>query len=248
MEVTLAADGGQEERTRSPGGYARRFSKGPTCLANACPPSGTWPSTSGHRAARCVRRCVNWRRWPWCRGASAAAPLSTGKEPTVEGHVAENTSPLELIDVRQAVEPQMARLAVLHATARDIETLADALAALESCRHDRELFSSADERFHLALAAATGNALMAWLYRQINEVRGHDQWNEIKRKHLMPEPSTFTTLSTASCTARFAARRCRRSALHRRALGQGQARPPGRRRSPGAAVAGNDPARVRRRG
>jgi DNA-binding FadR family transcriptional regulator len=110
-----------------------------------------------------------------------------GDEPTVQGHVAENTSPLELIDVRQAVEPQMARLAVLHATARDLETLADALAALESCRHDRELFSSADERFHLALAAATGNALMAWLYRQINEVRSHDQWNDMKRKILTPE-------------------------------------------------------------
>ena len=34
---------------------------------------------------------------------------------------------------------------------------------------------------------ATGNALMAWLYRQINEVRGHDQWNEMKRKILTPE-------------------------------------------------------------
>jgi DNA-binding FadR family transcriptional regulator len=105
----------------------------------------------------------------------------------VQGHVAENTSPLELIEVRQAVEPQMARLAVLHATARDLEALGEALAALETCRHDRELFSSADERFHLALADATGNPLMAWLYRQINEVRGHDQWNEMRRKILTPE-------------------------------------------------------------
>jgi DNA-binding FadR family transcriptional regulator len=110
-----------------------------------------------------------------------------GAGPAVQGQVAENTSPLELIEVRQAVEPQMARLAVLHATARDLETLAEALAALEGCRHDRELFSSADERFHLALADATGNALMAWLYRQINEVRSHDQWNEMKRKILTSE-------------------------------------------------------------
>ena len=110
-----------------------------------------------------------------------------GAGAAVQGHVAENTSPLELIEVRQAVEPQMARLAVLHATARDLETLAEALAALESCRHDRDLFSSADERFHLALADATGNPLMAWLYRKINEVRGHDQWNEMKRKILTPE-------------------------------------------------------------
>jgi DNA-binding FadR family transcriptional regulator len=101
-----------------------------------------------------------------------------------EGHVAENTSPLELIEVRQAVEPHMARMAVAHATARDLEALADALAVLESCGADRELFSSADERFHVALAEATDNPLMIWLYRQINAVRGHAQWGEMKRKIL----------------------------------------------------------------
>src|ERR1700740_1497696 len=37
--------------------------------------------------------------------------------------VAERTSPLELIDVRLGVEPLMVQLAVLNATARDIERL-----------------------------------------------------------------------------------------------------------------------------
>jgi DNA-binding FadR family transcriptional regulator len=101
-----------------------------------------------------------------------------------EAQVAENTSPLELIEVRQAIEPHMARMAVAHATARDLEALAAALAALESSGADRELFSSADERFHLALAEATDNPLMVWLYRQINAVRGHAQWAEMKRKIL----------------------------------------------------------------
>lgn len=104
-----------------------------------------------------------------------------------ETEIAEITSPLELIEVRQAVEPHSARLAVMHATARDLEALAEALAALEAYGGDREAFSSADERFHLALAEATGNPLMAWLYRQINAVRGHAQWNEMKRKILTPD-------------------------------------------------------------
>lgn len=104
-----------------------------------------------------------------------------------ETEIAEITSPLELIEVRQAVEPHIARLAVMHATARDVEALGEALAALEACPADRELFSSADERFHLALAEATDNPLMAWLYQQINEVRGHAQWNEMKRKILTPD-------------------------------------------------------------
>ncbi len=110
-----------------------------------------------------------------------------GPGTSAEANVAENTSPLELIEVRVAIEAHMARLAVLHATARDLEALGESLAALEGCRHDRELFSAADERFHLALAEATRNPLMAWLYRQINEVRGHDQWHEMKRKILTPE-------------------------------------------------------------
>ncbi len=101
-----------------------------------------------------------------------------------EAQVAENTSPLQLIEVRQAVEPHMARMAVANATARDLDALADALAALQSCGADQEVFSSADERFHLALAEATDNPLMVWLYRQINAVRGHAQWGEMKRKIL----------------------------------------------------------------
>jgi DNA-binding FadR family transcriptional regulator len=101
-----------------------------------------------------------------------------------EAEVAENTSPLQLIEVRQAVEPHMARLAVAHATARELEALRDALATLENCGAGQELFSSADERFHLALAEATDNPLMVWLYRQINAVRGHAQWGEMKRKIL----------------------------------------------------------------
>jgi DNA-binding FadR family transcriptional regulator len=101
-----------------------------------------------------------------------------------EAQIAENTSPLQLIEVRQAIEPDMARLAVAHATARELAALRDALAALENCGADQELFSSADERFHLALAEATDNPLMVWLYRQINAVRSHAQWGEMKRKIL----------------------------------------------------------------
>lgn len=104
-----------------------------------------------------------------------------------ETEIAEITSPLELIEVREALEPHIARLAVAHATARDLDALANALIALESCAGDQEAFSSADERFHVALAQSTGNPLMVSLYRQINQVRGHAQWGEIKRKILTPE-------------------------------------------------------------
>ena len=103
-----------------------------------------------------------------------------------DSDIAEMTSPIELIDVRVAVEPQMVRLAVVHATARDLERIEDAVRQVEAAKGDREAFSRADEAFHMALAEATRNPLMVGLYRQINAVRGHRQWNAMKDKILIP--------------------------------------------------------------
>lgn len=101
--------------------------------------------------------------------------------------VIEQTSPLELIDVRLGVEPHMSRLAVLHATPRDIDRLARAIKQMESGSTDAERFSQFDEQFHLLVAECTHNPLMVSLYRQINEVRGHAQWNAIKGRVLTAE-------------------------------------------------------------
>jgi len=104
-----------------------------------------------------------------------------------EEDVAEITSPLELVEVRAAVEQQMARLAVRNATARDITSLREALEHMEALSIDAGRFSVWDEQFHLRLAEATHNPLMVDIYRRINHVRGHDQWNTIKDKILTPE-------------------------------------------------------------
>ncbi len=99
--------------------------------------------------------------------------------------VSEVTSPLELVEVRSALEPRMARLAVLNATARDMAALAGAVDGMESVA-DPERFSIADEAFHLKLAEATHNPLIVDIYRRINHVRAHEQWNSIKNKILTP--------------------------------------------------------------
>ena len=103
-----------------------------------------------------------------------------------EKDIAELTSPIELIEVRLALEPDMARLAVVNATARDLERMEDALLACEAAGGDREAFSQADESFHLALVECTRNPLMIWLYGKINDVRRHTQWNAMKDKILTP--------------------------------------------------------------
>jgi len=103
-----------------------------------------------------------------------------------EREIADITSPHELMDVRIAVEPHIVRLALLHGTARDIEAMADALRGLEQVGADREQFTRWDERFHMALANATHNPLMVWIYRRINDVRNHTQWSKVKDKVLTP--------------------------------------------------------------
>ena len=101
--------------------------------------------------------------------------------------VAEITSPIELIEVRLAVEPQMVRLAVLNASNRDLETLQAALVQVENAGHDPNDFSQYDEIFHQTLADCSKNPVMQWLYRHINDVRGHTQWNAQKDKVLTRE-------------------------------------------------------------
>jgi DNA-binding FadR family transcriptional regulator len=100
--------------------------------------------------------------------------------------IAEVTSPLELIEVRLGIEPKMVHLAVLNATGRDIERLGGAIARMEASSGDSESFTLWDEEFHQLICEATRNPLMVWVYRQINAVRTHSQWNAMKDKVLTP--------------------------------------------------------------
>ncbi len=104
-----------------------------------------------------------------------------------EEDVAEITSPLELVEVRMVVEPEVTRLAVLKTTARDIERLGEALSELEKSSDDPERFSRWDEQFHLRIAEASHNPLFLSIYRRINHVRSHRQWNAVKGSILTPE-------------------------------------------------------------
>ncbi|MBO67377.1 MAG: GntR family transcriptional regulator [Acidiferrobacteraceae bacterium] len=101
--------------------------------------------------------------------------------------IAEATSPLELIDARLGIETQMVRLAVANATLVDIDRLELALDNVENTDNEASTFTSADMKFHLALAECTRNRLIVWLYQLVNETRGHAQWSAMKDKILTPQ-------------------------------------------------------------
>jgi DNA-binding FadR family transcriptional regulator len=97
------------------------------------------------------------------------------------------TSPLEMVEVRIAIEPQMVRLAIANASYRDLEELRKALRQCEDCGGDAEKFARADTAFHMALAHCSKNKLMYWIYDRISEVRRYAQWRTMKAKLLTPE-------------------------------------------------------------
>ena len=95
--------------------------------------------------------------------------------------VIQSTSPLELIDARFAIEPQIVKLAVLNATPHDITVLQRTLSGLDAVRLNDETFSEIDEHFHSALAKCSHNSLIIWMHTQIIEIREHKQWKKMKR-------------------------------------------------------------------
>ena len=100
-------------------------------------------------------------------------------------------SPLQLIEARFAVEPFTTRLAVLNATRRNLEDMDTALGRAEAALPaDKDGFSKWDSEFHLEIARASRNPLLLAVYRQINEVRLHAQWDAMKQQILTPNVIT----------------------------------------------------------
>ncbi|MGI9351642.1 MAG: FadR/GntR family transcriptional regulator [Rhizobiaceae bacterium] len=101
--------------------------------------------------------------------------------------VVDQISPIQLIDARIGIERQMTRLAVIHATRRDLEIMEGILERMINAEKDRDEFSRWDSEFHIQLARSTGNPLMVHLYEKINDVRTHSQWSAMKNLILSPE-------------------------------------------------------------
>ncbi len=109
------------------------------------------------------------------------------RESTNQQEITSITSPIEMVEVRIAIEPQLVRLAIANASLRDLEELHHALRQCEACGGDSEAFARADTAFHMTLALCSKNKLMYWVYDRISEVRRNSQWGRMKSKLLTPE-------------------------------------------------------------
>lgn len=93
----------------------------------------------------------------------------------------ENSSPLELVDARFALEPHICRLCVLHGRKQDFDELEALCAQMDNAGSDAIAFAEADAGFHRKLAETTGNNLLIWVIGQINAVRARNEWTRMTR-------------------------------------------------------------------
>ena len=94
---------------------------------------------------------------------SASARDSAGDSPPV--------GPIELLDARDTVEPEVAALAARHASDEMIATLSGILGDMVCCSSTDPRHMDYDHRFHSSLAAATGNAALVQLMETLWAMR-----------------------------------------------------------------------------
>jgi len=107
----------------------------------------------------------------------------------VAGHVEgapADTSPAEIMQVRQLLEPQVATLAARVATQADLDRIGEALTA-GGAAGDFEGFERWDASLHRAIAVAAHNGLLMNMFDVMNTARSLPVWGSLKRRMSTPE-------------------------------------------------------------
>jgi GntR family uxuAB operon transcriptional repressor len=97
-----------------------------------------------------------------------------------------NTSPAEIMQVRQLLEPQVAILAARVATQADLDRIAECLAG-GGASEDFESFERWDAKLHRAIATAAHNGLLMNMFDVMNTARALPVWGSLKRRTSTPE-------------------------------------------------------------
>ncbi|HEX6980410.1 MAG TPA: GntR family transcriptional regulator, partial [Alphaproteobacteria bacterium] len=110
------------------------------------------------------------------RGTFAGA-----RPPVVEadGAVTRFTNPAEVMEVRRIVEPSMAALAAIRASANDISVMENCLRKGEAAT-TTSAFEMWDGMLHRTIATAARNTLLLSLFNAVNAVRGDQVWGQLK--------------------------------------------------------------------
>ena len=95
-------------------------------------------------------------------------------------------NPAQVLDARIAIEPELARLAAIHAVRADIEAIRGCSRRARAAA-DWRGYEAWDSNLHLAVAKATHNKLLVFLFETLNVVRRSIVWGQ-KRTGQRPPP------------------------------------------------------------
>ncbi|GAB4065219.1 hypothetical protein GCM10028812_07680 [Ancylobacter sonchi] len=110
------------------------------------------------------------------------------------------TSPMQILEARVAIEPELARLAALHGVGSDVHELR---LCNRRCREAKSwrVYESWDNRFHYAVAAASKNKLLMTLFETLNAVRRTLVWKTLRVGSAPPGDHVSFSEHDALCEA-----------------------------------------------
>jgi DNA-binding FadR family transcriptional regulator len=95
-------------------------------------------------------------------------------------------SPIDMMAVRQILEPRAAAMAATNASASNLRDIAAShSASLEAL--DIEAFERCDAELHQGIFAATRNELLTRLHAILRLIRDQELWRDIKRRSFSPQ-------------------------------------------------------------
>jgi DNA-binding FadR family transcriptional regulator len=99
--------------------------------------------------------------------------------------LAQRSNPVQVMKARIALEPELARLAAVNATAAEIGALSDLNASCRAAATWRE-YEAYDARFHHEIAEAAHNPVLLALFETLNAVRRAVTWGRPRPSHSSP--------------------------------------------------------------
>ncbi|WP_037447361.1 FadR/GntR family transcriptional regulator [Skermanella stibiiresistens] len=97
------------------------------------------------------------------------------------------TNPAEVMQTRLLIEPEIARVAALNATAADIAEMRTCMARSRSAATWRQ-YESWDNRLHRLIAESTRNTLLLAMFDTLNAVRRAVVWGRLRVNRTKPDP------------------------------------------------------------
>jgi DNA-binding FadR family transcriptional regulator len=133
---------------------------------------------------------------------SAAAPGSSRSSLSAAlDNVLDYTNPLEVIEVRLATEPVMARLAAMRASQSEIKRLTT-LAAKTRAASDAETYERADSLFHRTIAEAARNTLFLAFFDTMRVSQRDVGWRRLgENAHCYKRQSVYANFHEAIAAA-----------------------------------------------